>query len=85
MCFNAYSTWKGRMLLMKDLYIKSGYRGMGVGKKLLILLAKYAKKTNDHRIDFHVLKWNPASNFYKAMGAVNITEINEFHFHRINL
>jgi len=35
-------------------------------------------------LDFAVLNWNPAQGFYKAKGAVNITEQEGWHHYRLD-
>lgn len=35
-------------------------------------------------MDFEVLSWNPAKDFYKRHGAVDITESDAWHFFRMN-
>jgi len=35
-------------------------------------------------LDFAVLNWNPAQDFYKAKGAVNITEREGWHHYRLD-
>lgn len=36
------------------------------------------------RIDFHVLSWNPATEFYKKLGAFDLTETEAWHYYRLN-
>jgi hypothetical protein len=36
------------------------------------------------RLDFAVLSWNPAQDFYKAKGAINITEEEGWHHYRLD-
>ena len=45
-------------------------RGHGIGKALLVHLAKIAVARNAGRLDWNVLDWNePAIGFYKRLGA----------------
>lgn len=66
---------------MEDLYVKPSYRKRGIGKMLLQEIASYALETGCVRIDFQSLKWNPAIKFYKSLGAVNLTETDDWHYY----
>lgn len=37
------------------------------------------------RLDFSVLKWNPAVNFYKHRGVTDITETEKWHQYRMEI
>ena len=51
------------------------HRGKGIGKALLIHLAKIAKERNCGRFDWAVLDWNkPSIEFYKSLGAVPLDD-----------
>jgi GNAT superfamily N-acetyltransferase len=68
--FLAYSTWEGRVLYLEDLYISPEYRGGGVGKTCMRLLATIATKLNCGRMSWQALDWNiKAIDFYKSLGA----------------
>lgn len=69
--FYNYSTFFGRpCIYVEDLYVKSEYREMGIGEKLLVSLAKICKENNYPRLQWVVLDWNQdAINFYKGIGA----------------
>jgi len=69
--FKNYSTFTGRPgLYLEDLYIKEEFRGKGIGKEMLVYLAKTAVERNYARFEWVVLDWNePAINFYKSIGA----------------
>lgn len=83
--FNGYSTWQGRTLKLKDLYVKDGYRKLGAGKKLIEAIATHAKDVNAARLYFHVLEWNSsARNFYESLGAKNWTEREEWALFRMD-
>ncbi|XP_018320511.1 diamine acetyltransferase 2 [Agrilus planipennis] len=79
--FPRYSTWYGKTLFLEDLYIKADYRKNGIGKQLVKEIAKVAKEKSLRRIDFNVLKWNPAKQFYKKLGAVNASENEDFEIY----
>jgi GNAT superfamily N-acetyltransferase len=64
-----FSTWLGRPgLYLEDLYVVEAARGKGVGKRLMARLAAIAVERGWGRIDFHVLDWNPAREFYHRLG-----------------
>ncbi len=68
--FIAYFTWVGKSLYLDDLYVKSEYRGKGVGKLLIDKIFDVAKKENCKRLRWQVLDWNkPAIDFYDKLGA----------------
>ena len=69
--FYNYSTWQGKPgLYLEDLFVKPSFRGKGIGKALLLHLAKIAAAENCGRFQWQVLDWNtPAIDFYKSLGA----------------
>jgi GNAT superfamily N-acetyltransferase len=69
--FYNYSTWQGRPgLSLEDLFVKPEFRGKGIGKALLLYLAKVASDENCGRFEWSVLDWNtPAIEFYESLGA----------------
>jgi GNAT superfamily N-acetyltransferase len=63
-----FSTWLGRAgLFLEDLYVVERARGQGVGRALMARLAAIALERGWGRIDFHVLDWNPARDFYRRL------------------
>ena len=46
----------------------------GVGRRLITRLAAIAIERGWGRIDFHVLDWNPAREFYHRLGLGHIGE-----------
>ena len=71
-----YSTWQGRPgLYLEDLFVYPQFRGKGIGKALLVHLARVAVKNNCGRFVWQVLDWNtPAIEFYKSLGATVMKE-----------
>ena len=69
--FFNYSTWQGRPgLYLEDLFVRPDFRGRGVGKALLLELARIAVRENCGRFQWQVLDWNqPAIAFYESLGA----------------
>jgi GNAT superfamily N-acetyltransferase len=67
--FPHYSTWEGRPgMYVEDLFVVEDERGTGVGRALLVALARIAHERGWPRIDLAVLDWNPARSFYEAHG-----------------
>lgn len=65
-----YSTWKGKVLYLEDLYIQPSYRRFGIGKMLFDRLILHAQQHNCQRVTWQVLDWNePAVKFYEKIGA----------------
>ncbi|GIW88066.1 MAG: N-acetyltransferase [Isosphaeraceae bacterium] len=64
--FHNYSTFQGRPgLYLEDLYVRPEYRGRGLGKALLVELARLAVERRCGRLEWAVLDWNsPAITFY---------------------
>jgi GNAT superfamily N-acetyltransferase len=70
-----FSTWLGRPgLYLEDLYVTEHARGHGVGRRLMTRLAAIAVERGWGRIDFHVLDWNPAREFYHRLGMQHHSE-----------
>ena len=71
-----YSTWQGRPgLYLEDLFVRPRFRGKGIGKALLVHLARVAIKNNCGRLVWQVLDWNtPAIEFYQSLGAETMKE-----------
>jgi GNAT superfamily N-acetyltransferase len=69
--FYNYSTWQGRAgLYLEDLFVRPAYRRRGIGKALLVHLAKVAVEQGCGRYQWQVLDWNtPSIRFYESLGA----------------
>lgn len=68
--FEAYSTWKGRMLYLDDFVVKQSLRGKGVGQQLFEAFLEIAKNKAVNMVKWQVLEWNtPAIKFYKKYKA----------------
>jgi GNAT superfamily N-acetyltransferase len=68
--FENFSTFVGRPgLYIEDLYVRPEYRGAGIGKALFTRCAAIARERNLGRMEWAVLDWNPAREFYERFGA----------------
>jgi GNAT superfamily N-acetyltransferase len=78
--FHNFSTFLSRRgLYLEDLYVKPEARGKGIGRAMLVHLARIARDRNCGRFEWAVLDWNePAINFYKSLGAVAMDEWTTF-------
>ena len=70
-----FSTWTGTpTLFLEDIFVREAARGHGVGRRLMARLATIALERGWGRIDFHVLDWNPARDFYQKLGFDHLEE-----------
>jgi len=69
--FFNYSTWQGKPgLYLEDLFVRPRFRKKGIGKALLVHLARVAVEKGCGRYQWQVLDWNtPAVEFYESLGA----------------
>ena len=73
--FYNFSTFVGRPgLYIEDVFVSEEYRGRGVGTALFKYCAHIAKERKCGRMEWFVLKWNPARKFYDYMGAKPMDE-----------
>lgn len=74
--FHNFSTFLGRRgLYLEDLFVKPELRGAGIGKRLLVELARIAVERGCGRFEWSVLDWNePAIGFYRKLGAIPMEE-----------
>ena len=72
--FHNFSTFVGKPgLYLEDLFVRPQYRGLGLGKRLMVRLAKIAQDRDCGRFEWSVLDWNtPAIDFYRSLGAVGM-------------
>ena len=70
--FYTYSTFQGRHgIWLEDLYVDPQLRGKGIGKALLVDLARRCLREGLGRFEWWVLDWNePSIEFYKSQGGV---------------
>jgi GNAT superfamily N-acetyltransferase len=68
--FLTFSTWEGvHGIYLEDLYVRPAARGTGAGKALVAALARICVEQGYPRLEWAVLDWNPAREFYDALGA----------------
>ena len=69
--FYNFSTFRGRHgIYLEDLFVRPDFRGKGLGKALIVSLARRCVAENLARFEWSVLDWNaPSIAFYKALGA----------------
>lgn len=69
--FHSFSTFLGRQgLYLEDLFVLPGQRGHGIGRALLVELARRAAERGCGRMEWSVLDWNvDAQRFYDSLGA----------------
>lgn len=79
--FFNYSTFMGRPgLYIEDLFVDPDRRGEGIGKALFSYCAQVALREKCGRLEFAVLHWNPARQFYERMGA---RAVNDWVIYRL--
>ena len=74
--FHNFSTFLGkRGLYLEDLFVRPQFRGLGLGRRLMVHLAKLAVERDCGRFEWSVLDWNePAIRFYRGLGAAGLEE-----------
>src|SRR4051812_1369939 len=74
--FTTYSTFLAKPgIWLEDLFVKPESRGRGIGKALMLHLAKLTNARGCGRFEWSVLDWNqPAIDFYEALGAQRMTQ-----------
>jgi GNAT superfamily N-acetyltransferase len=78
--FHNFSTFLGKPgIYLEDLFVRPAARGKGIGKRLLIWLARTTLERGCGRLDWAVLDWNaPSIGFYRSLGAVAQDEWTTF-------
>ena len=69
--FLNFSTFTGRHgIYLEDLFVRPAFRRNGIGKGLMVHLAKRCVAERWTRFEWSVLDWNtPSIDFYKSIGA----------------
>lgn len=69
-CYERYSTWKGRRLYLEDIIVTEAVRGQRLGERLFIECVRYAVGKEYSGMLWQVLDWNKdAIRFYDRFGA----------------
>lgn len=69
-CYERYSTWKGRRLYLEDIIVTENARGQRIGEKLFMECVRYAVEKRYNGMLWQVLDWNKdAIRFYDRFGA----------------
>jgi len=78
--FQNYSTFLARPgIYLEDLFVRTEFRGRGVGRVLLRELARLAVARDCGRLEWSVLDWNTdAIGFYRKLGAEPMDEWTVF-------
>lgn len=74
--FHNFSTFLGKPgLYLEDVFVRPEHRGAGLGKALMVELARIALERGCGRFEWSVLDWNqPSIDFYRSLGAVGMDE-----------
>src|SRR3954470_11037078 len=74
--FRTFSTFLGVPgMYLEDLFVIPRFRRHGLGRQLLVHLARIAEERGYGRIEWSVLDWNElAIGFYKSLGAAPMDE-----------
>ena len=74
--FHTYSTFLTQPgLYLEDVFVLPKYRRQGIGKALMMSIAKIAFDRGCGRLEWSVLDWNqPAIDFYHSLGATILPE-----------
>ena len=75
-----FSSFRGQPgIYVEDLFVEHQFRGRGVGKALLLTLARLGRERGCGRLEWSVLNWNEqAMEFYQDLGAVPMDEWTTF-------
>ncbi|RYZ63875.1 MAG: GNAT family N-acetyltransferase, partial [Proteobacteria bacterium] len=81
--FTSFSTFLGLPgIYLEDLFIKPEARSSGLGKKMLVELARLTLDRGYGRLEWSVLDWNVrARKFYEELGA---KPMDEWTVHRVS-
>lgn len=75
-----FSSFMGKPgMYVEDFFVEHEFRGRGVGKALLVTLARLGRERGCGRLEWSVLNWNEqAMEFYQELGAVPMDEWTTF-------
>jgi GNAT superfamily N-acetyltransferase len=74
--FLNFSTFRGRHgIYVEDIFVRPACRGRGIGKALMVQLARRCVERGYARCEWAVLDWNaPSIAFYRSIGAKVLDE-----------
>jgi len=74
--FTTYSTFLAKAgLYLEDLFVKPEMRKRGIGRALIVHVARLANRGGCGRMEWTVLDWNrPAIDFYASLGAQTLPD-----------
>jgi GNAT superfamily N-acetyltransferase len=75
-----FSSFMGKPgIFVEDLFVEHQFRSRGIGKALLVTLARMGRERGCGRLEWSVLNWNEqAMEFYQDLGAVPMDEWTTF-------
>jgi len=75
-----FSSFMGKPgIYVEDLFVEHQFRSRGIGKALLLTLARLGRERGCGRLEWSVLNWNEqAMEFYQDLGAVPMDEWTTF-------
>ena len=75
-----FSSFMGKPgIYVEDLFVEHQFRSRGIGKALLVTLARLGRERGCGRLEWSVLNWNEqAMEFYQDLGAVPMDEWTTF-------
>lgn len=78
--YYTFSTFEGRHgIWLEDLFVEPDARGRGIGKALLVNLARRCVREGLTRFEWAVLDWNePSLEFYRRQGARPMSDWERF-------
>jgi GNAT superfamily N-acetyltransferase len=79
--FFSFSSFLGTPnLYLEDIFVKSEFRGAGLGRQMMAAVAQHAIERGCSRMEWAVLNWNrEAFGFYEKLGAKPVTDWTGFH------